>query len=194
VILSTIMFAKSPGPQFVSWHQDGRYLIRCNGPVLSLTAWIALTESSAVTGCLRAIPRSHRVGVLPHSYTYEKDNMLLRGETVEAEVDESQAMDLPLRPGQMSLHHVDTFHSSRANRGSAKRIGFTVRYAHPRVIGSQSSAPGIQARGSDHFGHYSQLKNLPPVEFSQGLNSLEEAVRRIASADKSNWNAGFRPD
>jgi ectoine hydroxylase-related dioxygenase (phytanoyl-CoA dioxygenase family) len=193
-VLSTIMFAKSPGLEFVSWHQDGRYLIRDNGPVLSLTAWIALTESSTLAGCLRAIPGSHRSGPLPHRYTRERDNMLLRGETVHAAVDESQAVDMPLRTGQMSLHHVDTFHGSRPNQGSQTRLGFTVRYAHPRVASAHSSAPAVRARGTDHFGKYPLLQNLPPAEFSQGLKSLEKAVRRSASADKSNGNTGLQPD
>ena len=182
IILSTIMFAKSPGSEFVSWHQDGRYLIRDEKPVLSLTAWIALTESSATTGCMRAIPGSHRVGPLPHRYTHEKHNMLLRGETVDAQIDESRALDLPLRPGQMSLHHVDTFHGSRPNSGLTRRIGFTVRYAHPRVASFRSCAPAVQARGADHFGNYPHLEKLPPTSFEEGMASLESAVRKVALA------------
>ena len=185
IILSTIMFAKNPGPEFVSWHQDGRYLVRDDGPVPSLSAWIALTESGSATGCLRVIPGSHRAGPLPHRHTYEKDNMLLRGETVNTNVDESQAVDMTLSPGQMSLHHVDTFHGSRPNRGSGKRIGFAVRYANPCVASTQSSAPAVLARGRDRFGKYPFLQTLPPADFPQGLRSLEGAVRCASHAYKS---------
>lgn len=181
MILSTIMFVKNPGPEFVSWHQDGRYLIRDRGSVLSLTAWIALTESSASSGCLRAIPGSHKVGPLPHSYTHEKNNMLLRGETVDAEVDETRVVNLPLHQGQMSLHHVDTIHGSQPNRGVEKRIGFTVRYAHPRVAAVRFSAPGLRARGSATSGNCVVLERLPSASFTEGLASLEAAVRKTTS-------------
>jgi non-heme Fe2+,alpha-ketoglutarate-dependent halogenase len=185
IILSTILFAKRPGPGFVSWHQDGRYLVRDDGPVPSISAWIALTESHSVNGCLRAIPGSHRMGPLPHRCTHKKDNMLLRGETIHAEVDESRAVDIRLGPGQMSLHHVDTFHGSGPNRSSAPRIGFTVRYAHPRVASTRSSAPAVLARGKDSYGKYLFLQTVPSSDFWQGLRSLERAVRSDLSGDKS---------
>ncbi|HEY5029047.1 MAG TPA: phytanoyl-CoA dioxygenase family protein, partial [Candidatus Angelobacter sp.] len=167
IILSTIMFAKSPGPEFISWHQDGRHLVRDGSePALALSAWIALTESSSLSGCLRAIPGSHRTGPAAHRHTHEKHNMLLRGETLDAEIDESRAVDMPLEPGQMSLHHVDTFHSSRPNRGREKRIGFTVRYAHPSVALSQCSAPAVLARGKDNFGNHAFAQELPSSDFA----------------------------
>jgi non-heme Fe2+,alpha-ketoglutarate-dependent halogenase len=194
IILSTILFVKSPGPEFVSWHQDGRYLVRDEGPVLSVSAWIALTESSRITGCLRAIPGSYRVGPLPHRYTYEKGNMLLRGETVDAHVDVSRTVDMTLSPGQMSLHHVDTFHGSGPNQGTGKRIGFTVRYAHPRVGSTHSSAPVVLARGRDAFGKYPFVQALPPADFQQGLRALGEAVRSSSSDDQSASNPGVRLD
>jgi non-haem Fe2+, alpha-ketoglutarate-dependent halogenase len=195
IILSTIMFAKSPGPEFVSWHQDGRHLVRNGGqPALALSAWIALTESSSLSGCLRAIPGSHCSGPAAHRHTHEKDNMLLRGETIDTEIDESRAVDMPLAPGQMSLHHVDAFHSSRPNRGGEKRIGFTVRYAHPSVALTQCSAPAVLARGHDKFGNHALETKLPPSDFSLGLASLEGAVRRTANLPTSIPPSGARQD
>jgi non-haem Fe2+, alpha-ketoglutarate-dependent halogenase len=194
LILSTIMFAKRPGPEFVSWHQDGRYLVRDHGPVFSLSAWIALTESSSVTGCLRAIPGSYRMGPLPHRCTHEKDNMLLRGETLDTDVDEPRAVDLPLSSGQMSLHHVDTFHGSGPNRSAGKRIGFTVRYAHPRVASTRSSAPAVLARGKDGFGKYPFAETLPPTDFLQGLRSLEQSVTCALSDNRTAQHPGVRVD
>jgi len=194
IILSTIMFAKRPGREFVSWHQDGRYLVRDEGPALALSAWIALTESSSVGGCLRAIPGSHRLGPLPHRCTHEHGNLLLRGETIIADVDESRAVDMPLGPGQMSLHHVDTLHGSGPNRGSEKRIGFTVRYAHPCVASTRSSAPAVLARGRDRFGKYPVLQTLPPADFTQGLRSLQKAITCGPSGDEPAQNTGVRRD
>lgn len=179
LILSTILFAKPPnGHDYVSWHQDGRYLIRDGGsPPPALTAWIALGDSSAESGCLRAIPASHRNGSLNHRYTYAAGNMLLRGETVEAAVDETAAVDFVLRSGEMSLHHVDLFHGSSPNRSVECRIGFTVRYVNASVPSSRVSGPVVLARGRDAFGHYQVRQGCPAGDFKAGLQSLAEAVR-----------------
>jgi non-haem Fe2+, alpha-ketoglutarate-dependent halogenase len=194
IILSTIMFAKRPGPDFVSWHQDGRYLVRDDRPAAAVSAWIALTESSSFNGCLRAIPGSHRMGPLPHRCTHEPGNLLLRGETVNTDVDESRAVDMRLSPGQTSLHHVDTLHGSGPNRSSVTRIGFTVRYAHPRVASTRSSAPAVLARGRDGFGKYPFVQTLPPADFRQGLRSLEKAVTCCPPSDELAQDPGVRRD
>jgi ectoine hydroxylase-related dioxygenase (phytanoyl-CoA dioxygenase family) len=129
VIYSTLVFAKSGGDsKFVSWHQDGRFLVRNSEPVQALTAWIALTPSTAENGCLLLVPGSHRGGRLPHVNTYAPGNMLLRGETIEGSFE---GVAVTLNPGEMSLHHVDTVHGSKPNRSAEPRTGFTVRYLHP---------------------------------------------------------------
>jgi non-heme Fe2+,alpha-ketoglutarate-dependent halogenase len=187
LVLSTILFAKPPNrDDFVSWHQDGRYLVREGGSCPpALTSWIALSDSSAENGCLRAIPGSHRSGSISHRFTYAADNMLLRGETLEADVDESAAVDFVMRAGQMSLHHVDLFHGSNANRSGKSRIGFTVRYAHPSVATSRVSGPVVLARGRDEFGHYQLRQGYPPDDFKAGLASLTEAQRLAAENPNS---------
>ena len=42
--------------------------------------------------------------------------MLSRGQEIEVEVNEDEAVDIVLQPGEMSLHHVKLIHGSNANR------------------------------------------------------------------------------
>jgi ectoine hydroxylase-related dioxygenase (phytanoyl-CoA dioxygenase family) len=57
---------KEPGDgALTTWHQDGTYAGMA--PPEGLTAWVALTASSAAAGALRFLPRSHAAGQQPHA-------------------------------------------------------------------------------------------------------------------------------
>src|SRR5580704_19448630 len=120
-------FVKMPGDKkYVSWHQDANYWGL--NPAKVATAWVALSPSIRENGCLRVIPRSHRHPLLPQRDTYAPDNALSRGQEIAVEVNEADAVDLCLQPGQISLHHVGIVHGSNVNRSSKPRIGVAVRY------------------------------------------------------------------
>jgi len=125
-IWGTLVLRKEPrSDAYVSWHQDSAY--RTIGADDLLSAWIALTDSSATNGCMRAIPGSHRHR-LAHVNVADGENLLSHGQRVVDDVDSSRAVDLVLRAGEMSLHHIDVVHSSAPNRSDTPRLGFVVRY------------------------------------------------------------------
>lgn len=126
-------FIKDSGsPKFVSWHQDATYWGLTPDDIV--TAWVALTPSTVASGCLRVIPGTHRLPLLPHAPTFAAENMLSRGQVIEAGLSEAEAIDVVLAPGQMSLHHVKIAHASGPNRSDHRRVGFAIRYiaAHVR--------------------------------------------------------------
>ncbi len=125
----SVLFIKEPQTKgFVSWHQDATYMgIQ---PHDFVTPWLALTPSNRNNGCMSMIPGSHRNNIRQHKDTFEQDNILTRGQVV-AEVDESQAVDLILRPGQMSLHHAEIIHGSQPNRSNDRRIGYALQAYMP---------------------------------------------------------------
>jgi len=134
VAWGSLVLSKPPDrASFVPWHQDGAYR-----PTLksgdAITAWIALTESRAVHGCLRVIPGSH-YAVLPHAPVDDRNSLLKNGQEIAPElrvaIVEEEAVDLELHAGEMSLHDLNTLHSSRPNCSDHDRIGFIVRYATP---------------------------------------------------------------
>jgi hypothetical protein len=175
LVLSSILFVKKPGQrQFVSWHQDSRFFRRDGRPLRALTGWIALAPSTLETGCLLGLPASHTEGYLPHDFTYEASNMLRRGETVRAGVDESCAVAMVLEAGEMSLHHIDTLHASHVNEGPTARIGLAVRYVHPETALTVAHAPVVLARGTDAFGLHDTCPDRPPDDLRSGLASLAE--------------------
>ena len=159
LVHSTIIFFKRPGDGgYVSWHQDGLYST-LRAPRLT-SAWIALSESTVENGCMRVIPGSHRQGILPHLENPTHDNLLRNGQTIQG-VDEDQAWDIVLRPGEMSLHHGDIVHGSNPNRSDKERIGFIVRFVTPEV--EQAAHPLIQVRGTAPCPHLELLSSPPSV-------------------------------
>jgi len=136
----TLLLRKQPrDPSFVAWHQDGEYAgFLAGAPALS--AWIALSDSTAANGCMRVIPASHRRR-LEHAERHAPGNLLAQGHEIAVEVDEREAVDVVLRAGEMSLHDFNVVHGSRGNSSDAPRTGFIVRYS-----GAMSSTVGKYVR------------------------------------------------
>ena len=127
LIDGNLVFYKPPhDASYASWHQDSVYSGWHLTP--SVSAWIALTASEPANGCMRVIPGSHKQGVLEHDNVQDPNMLNRRGERLRMDVDESQAIDLVLKPGEMSLHHTNIVHGSNPNTSDGPRIGFIVRF------------------------------------------------------------------
>lgn len=149
MVHSTLIFYKpARDAGFVSWHQDGLYP-GLRAPHLT-TAWIALTPSIPENGCLRVIPGSHHGGIVHHREEQTENNLLKNGQTIDG-IEESAAIDVILRPGEMSLHHRDLAHASNPNDSDLDRIGFVVRCITPEA--EFTGHPVIAARGCPNIEH-----------------------------------------
>jgi len=108
------------------WHQDGHYWpIR---PLANCTVWVALDASTAENGCLRVIPGSHAARVTHPHLTEDRTDLALQQRMADDSFDESQAVDVELQPGQMSMHDVFMIHGASANRSPRRRAGVALRY------------------------------------------------------------------
>ena len=151
---STSFFTKEAhDPGYVSWHQDATYWGLSSPDVI--TAWIALSSATLESGAMRMLPGSHGTQHA-HRETWDPKNLLSRGQEVMVDVDGKGAVDILLRPGQASLHHVLMVHGSEPNHSADRRIGFAIRYipthVHQTVRGPRDSATLV--RGTDRFGHF----------------------------------------
>ncbi len=175
LVWSSSWFPKKPhDPGYISFHQDGTYWGLDSTQVT--TAWIALTPSTPENGCMRVVPRTHAGRIYPHTETHAADNLLSRGQVVEYDIDERDVLDVVLKPGEMSLHHVNLIHGSNPNGSDGKRVGFAVRYMTPRVRQISEKHPVVLARGRDDY-HYHDLLTEPPAPAD-----LDEAIARHAEA------------
>lgn len=167
LVHSSTIFKKYPREgAYVSWHQDGYYLDLDRPDFVS--AWVALTESTPENGCLRVVRGSHRKGRMAHSNSAAAArNLLTSGLEIQVPVEECDATDVVLRPGEMSLHDVNIVHGSNANHAAISRTGFAIRYVAPHVAQASRHHPVMLARGSDPHGRFEIYPHAPMEDFDQ---------------------------
>lgn len=178
------LFCKYPGDgAFISWHQDGFYL-NLSEPLL-VSAWIALSDSNEINGCMRVVRNSHQKGRIAHTNSaISADNLLPSGLEIACEVDEREATDVVLSAGEMSLHHVNLVHGSNPNHSATPRLGFAVRYVAPSVQQAVAKVPTVLARGRDEEGYFESLKHPPAYSFAEAIAAQAELVRQTMEARK----------
>ena len=84
-----------------------------------VTFWLALDESTAESGCLRFVDRSHQAGCRPHRRCAEPGFALALADY--SSDDRAREVAASCAPGDLSIHHSDTIHSSGTNRGGGHR-------------------------------------------------------------------------
>ena len=178
MLWSAGFFIKDPcNKTYVSWHQDSTYWGL--EPPEIVTAWIALTPSTTANGCMQVIPGSHRRGQLTHIDKFDDDNMLSRGQEIEVDIRGEQIVNLVLKPGEMSLHHVRIFHGSRINGSNDARIGFAMRFIPASVSQKGGRTFAELVRGEDRFKNF-DAPNPPSVELGKEEWSMhQESLRRL---------------
>jgi chlorinating enzyme len=176
LLFAASVFAKPGGDgSYVSWHQDSAYFGL--EPHEEVTAWVALTESTAANGALQVLPGTHNGPDLHHDETFEPNNLLLRGQRIRVE-DESKAVTIELRPGQFSLHHERMAHGSKANATDKRRIGFAFFYIPTHVRSPAGRRSALLVRGEDRHGHW-DADPLPRYDFDP---PAFEALQRARGA------------
>lgn len=164
MLKSTRLFYKfGESDSFVGWHQDGltEQLKEACVPAI----WLGLTPATAENGCLRVVPRSHRLGLVPHNDFPDPDNLTTQGATAQVSID--QPHDVVMRAGEMSLHHPLMLHASSPNRSAEARIGFSATYSTPALRSSRTAIAWVRGEGPrDRF----RIVGPPPS------SSLADAV------------------
>jgi non-heme Fe2+,alpha-ketoglutarate-dependent halogenase len=147
---------------YVSWHQDSQYwgLDTTN----LVTAWLALSPASESSGCMKVMPGSHRVEAMTHIDLFHDDNLLTRGQEI-VDIDDSLAVSMPLRPGEMSFHNIGSAHASGPNTTADRRIGLSLHYmpTRTRQLNADWDCASL-VRGEDRYNHF-EHSPIPQCDF-----------------------------
>jgi non-haem Fe2+, alpha-ketoglutarate-dependent halogenase len=145
---------------YAQWHQDDAYFHL--DPAEQVTAWVALSEASELSGALRMIPESHKRGLTDHNDNVDPESIIGRPQEV-AGYGPKDGVLVPLQPGEMSLHHTHTLHSSGPNDSDDRRIGLTLSYIPTHVRPTGDIRPSaLLMRGRDKYGYYETETRLDP--------------------------------
>jgi non-heme Fe2+,alpha-ketoglutarate-dependent halogenase len=178
---STTFFTKEArSSAFVSWHQDATYWGLSTSDVI--TAWVAFADAPVESGAMKFWPGSHLKSQIEHRDTFAADNLLTRGQEIAVDVPESEGVDVPLKAGEMSLHHVLLVHGSGPNTTHDRRIGYAIRYIPPHVQQLKTQDSAMLVRGRDRHGHF-ELEPGPKADLdAAALAAHRKAVERSAKA------------
>jgi hypothetical protein len=150
ILWGSQLFAKRAGDGLaIPWHQDGHYWPL--DPRMTCSAWIAVDESTADNGCLRVLPGSHQQGLFDH-VTGDGKGAALNAAIDPTRMNESDAVDVELAPGQVSFHDIMLVHGSNPNGSGKRRAGLVFRYMPAAVTYDRNYPDRVQPDG--HVVHY----------------------------------------
>lgn len=189
---TTNFFIKEPhDPGFVSWHQDATYWGLEPDDVV--TAWIALSDAPVESGAMKVIPGSHKWDIVEHRDTFHEHNLLSRGQEIAVDVNEADAVYMPLKAGEVSLHHVKLAHGSAPNTIDDRRIGLAVRYipTHVRQKGVRDSA--MLVRGVDTVNAFDH-EPAPAMDLDEAAIAAhaDAMARQVANLYQGTDHTEFR--
>jgi len=174
-------FIKEPLDEtFVTYHQDATYWGL--EPHDVVTAWIALSDAGPTTGPMKFVPESHRGTLRDHTDTFEKQNLLSRGQAIEQDIPDDDTVLAALKVGEMSLHHVRLIHGSEPNRTRDRRIGMVLRYCATHVKQTKLRDTAVLVHGLDAYDHFDLL---PAPEIDAGDKERQrqkDALQRMQRA------------
>lgn len=154
MVWSAALFIKEPKTShIVSWHQDLTYWGLDNAE--ETTGWVALSAATVESGCMQFVPGTHKQLQVPHEDTFDKNNLLSRGQEIAVDVAEGDGVAVELKAGQASLHHGHLFHSSGPNQANYRRVGTAIRYIKPSMkqrTGDKSLVALVS--GVDNYNHF----------------------------------------
>ena len=161
ILWTSTLFNKWPLDAGTPWHRDGnRYPLK---PLATTTVWIAAFDVKVESACLRFIPRSN----LSPREELSQDNIELDGRLYLSNEQESTAVDVELRAGEMVFFDVSTVHGSWPNLSEEPRAGYAIRYF---------PATSCFDRGANPVGQNRSLILVRGTDrASNGVTKLEEA-------------------
>ncbi len=180
LLWTTIFWIKEAGSKsYISWHQDTKYWGLSSDQVV--TAWIALSPASVDSGCMRVMPGTHRGEVLRHDDLYHEDNMLTRGQEINAGLVEDDAVFMPLEIGEMSIHNYRLAHASGPNISGDRRIGISMHFMPPdtkQIVGDWDCAALV--RGNDPYGNFAATP-VPSCDFDPVAVAFHERAGKAVN-------------
>ena len=142
----------------VAWHQDYSYWTRTT-PMVHLSCWIGLDDSTRENGCVHYVPGSHRWNLLPITGLAADMNSIQTVLTDDQKKD-FKPVAIELKRGEASFHHPLMVHGSFENKTDRPRRA-TVINAFCDGVMSDSDQPLLEGVPSIAKGEKIQGQFFP---------------------------------
>jgi ectoine hydroxylase-related dioxygenase (phytanoyl-CoA dioxygenase family) len=157
----------------IGWHQDWDSWRTVASIDRFVTAWVALDDVDESNGAMQVLPGSHHWGLLEGQSNFLGTDLDAQLDRLAAEHDVEPQL-LEMQAGQVSFHHVLTFHGSSTNTRDRVRRSLAVHLVDATV--ASVDQPGgwqhynlgfLQQRGGA-VGDAYDIDELWPVVFPEG--------------------------
>ena len=177
IIFSGAFFTKNARDgNYVPWHQDTTYADFDGGRYAR--AWVAFTDSHPGNGCMRVIKGSHKTQLMHTEEPDNPHNILLRREKVAEAVAETDAVDLVLQPGEMSIHDYGVVHGSNPNDSDDRRIGFAITFVSADTMPCGRRETGMLVRGRARNDGW-ELEPRPKADLDAAARTAHKKAMEI---------------
>jgi non-haem Fe2+, alpha-ketoglutarate-dependent halogenase len=179
LIYSTAFFTKNAHDgNYVPWHQDTTYAAFEGGRYAR--AWVAFTDSHPGNGCMRVIPGTHHEQLDHMEEPEDEHNILFRKERIAANLNESSAADVILKPGEMSIHNYGVVHGSHPNDSDDRRIGFAITFVTSDTKPGDRLDTAMLVRGRD-IGGFWELEERPKADLDDNARAAHARAMKLRS-------------
>jgi len=154
---------------------------------------VALSDAPVESGAMLFWPGSHKREQIEHRDTFHEHNLLSRGQEIVVDVPEDEGVTVPLKAGEISLHHVKLVHGSKPNTTNDRRIGLAIRYipTHVRQLKTEDSATLV--RGVDSYGNFApEPKPLRDLDEAALAAHADAVGRQVAALYQGTEETAFR--
>lgn len=159
------------------WHQD----VAFRDPRFEyseMTVWVALQDVTVEGGCLRFLPCSNTLPVLPH-HSMNDDPTSHAYECV-GNFDQSAAVSCPLPVGACTIHLPGTLHSAGPNTSNTARLAYIMVFGvAPKPAKSPQDFPWLEQKQTPAQAKKRQWMRRGGVFIT--------AWRRLRRGDLTNW-------
>jgi ectoine hydroxylase-related dioxygenase (phytanoyl-CoA dioxygenase family) len=157
----------------IGWHQDWDSWRTVASVDRFVTAWVALDDVDATNGAMQVLPGSNQWGLLRGGSDFLGTDLDAQLDRL-AELHDVSPLLLEMRAGQVSFHHVLTFHGSSTNTSDRVRRSLAVHLVDAAVAsidqldGWQHYNLSLLRQRGGQVGDAYDLEDLWPVVFPVG--------------------------
>ena len=162
----------------VGWHQDGSYWPL--EPMEVVSVWLAGTDSTFENACMRVIPGTQNKKMVKPSemMNLDTEEYVLDLAIDPKQIDDSDAVDIELRAGDISIHNPSIVHGSNSNASDKWRMGLTLRYIPTSTYVNREGWDCILLRGKPKIGIKNTYAKKPAFDSDEHMPFTGQEIYR----------------